>query len=106
MREKKIDEIRFIFKSRVGLLPFAGNFSHDKRFAKTKWLCRCGVKENESHITAGSCPIYEDIWQKRGDLRKDEDLVKFFSAVLERRSLLDRFEEEERDAPSPGSGDS
>ena len=65
-----------------------------------------GRKENESHITAGTCPIYDDIWQARGDLRNDEDLVKFFSAALERRSLLDRLEEEEREAPSLGSGDS
>ena len=106
MNEKKIEEVRQIFKTRVGLLPFAGNFSHDKRFAKSNWLCRCGMKENESHITSGSCQIYADIWQARGDLRKDEDLVKFFSAVLERRSLLDRLEEEEREAPSLGSGDS
>ena len=106
MNEKKIEEVRLMFKSRVGLLPFAGNFSHDKRFAKTNWLCRCGRKEIESHITAGTCPIYDDIWQARGDLRKDEDLVKFFSLVLERRNLLNRLEEEEREAPSPGSGDS
>ena len=106
INEKKIEEVRLMFKSRVGLLAFAGNFSHDKRFSKTNWLCRCGAKENESHITAGTCPIYDDIWQVRGDLRNDEDLVKFFSAVLERRSLLDRLEEEEREAPSLGSGDS
>ena len=106
MNEKKIEEVRLMFKTRVGLLPFAGNFSHDKRFSKSNWLCRCGMKENESHITSGSCQIYEDIWKDRGDLRNDEELVKFFSAVLERRSLLDRLEEEEREAPSPGSGDS
>ena len=88
MNEKKIEEVRLMFKTRVGLLPFAGNFSHDKSFSKSNWLCRCGMKENQSHITSGSCQIYEDIWRDRGDLRNDEDLVKFFSAVLERRSLL------------------
>ena len=106
MNEKKIEEVRLMFKTRVGLLPFAGNFSHDKRFSKSNWLCRCGMRESQSHITSGSCQIYEDIWKDRGDLRNDEDLVKFFSAVLERRSLLDRLEEEEREAPSLGSGDS
>ena len=103
---KKIEDVRIMFKSRVGLMPFAGNYSHDKRFVKTNWLCRCGLKETEAHLTAGTCPIYDDIWQGRGDLRKDEDLVKFFSLVLERRNLLNRLEEEEREAPSPGSGDS
>ena len=85
---------------------FAGNYSNDRRFIKTKWLCRCGEKEKEDHITSGNCPIYDDIWEKRGDLENNEDLVKFFSAVLERRDLLDRLEEEERDAPSLGSWDS
>ena len=104
--ENKIEDVRFRFKARVGLLPFAGNYSNDRRFIKTKWLCRCGEKEKEAHITSGNCPIYDDIWEKRGNLENNEDLVKFFSAVLERRDLLDRLEEEERDAPSLGSWDS
>ena len=82
-------------------MPFVGNFSHEKIGCALP-----GMKENESHITSGSCQIYGDIWNDRGDLRNAEDLVKLFSAVLERRSLLNRLEEEEREAPSPGSGDS
>ena len=78
----------------------------DKKFSRSNWLCRCGEKEKEAHITSGSCPIYDDIWEKRGDLENNDDLVKFFSAVLERRDLLDRLEEEERDAPSLGNWDS
>ena len=75
-------------------------------FQRSNWLCRCGEKEKEAHITSGSCPIYDDIWEKRGDLENNDDLVKFFSAVLERRDLLDRLEEEDRDAPSLGDWDS
>ena len=90
--KNKIEDVRFRFKSRVGLLPFAGNFSKDKRFAKSNWLCRCGEKENESHIKDGICPIYSDIWQNYGGLDNDEDLVKFFSEVLERRSKLESLE--------------
>ena len=60
----------------------------DKKFSRSNWLCRCGEKEKEAHITSGSC------------------LVKFFSAVLERRDLLDRLDEEERYAPPLGNGDS
>ena len=106
MNEMKIEDVRFMFKGRVGLLPFAGNYENDKKFSRTNWLCRCGEKEKEAHLTSGNCPIYDDIWEKRGDLENNEDLVKFFSAVLERRDLLDRLEEEERDAPSLGDGDS
>ena len=106
MNNDTIEKVRQVFKSRVGLLPFAGNYSNDKKYLKTNWLCRCGEKETESHITTGACPVYEDIWETKGDVRNDDDLLEFFSAVLERRGLLDRLEEQERDAPSPGSGDS
>ena len=90
INEMKIEDVRFMFKGRVGLLPFAGNYENDKKFSRTNWLCRCGEKEKEAHITSGNCPIYDDIWEKRGDLENNEDLVKFFSAVLERRDLLDQ----------------
>ena len=106
MNTDVIEKVRQIFRSRVGLLPFAGNYSNDKKYLKTNWLCRCGEKETESHITTGACPIYEDIWESKGDVKNDDDLLKFFSAVLERRGLLDRLEEQEREAPSPGSGES
>ena len=106
MNEMKIEDVRFMFKGRVGLLPFAGNYENDKKFSRTNWLCRCGEKEKEAHITSGNCPIYDDIWEKRGDLENNEDLVKFFSAVLERRDLLDQLEEDERDAPTLGDWDS
>ena len=89
-------------------------FSQDTRSLLSRWtvancimsLCRCGERETESHITAGACPIYTDIWETKGDVKNDDDLLKFFSAVLERRGLLDRLEEQEREAPSPGSGES
>ena len=106
INEMKIEDVRFMFKGRVGLLPFAGNYMNDKKFARSNWLCRCGEKEKEAHITLGSCPIYDDIWENRGDLENNDDLVKFFSAVLERRDLLDRLDEEERDASSLGNWDS
>ena len=57
-------------------------------------------------ITTGACPIYEDIWRTKGDVKNDDDLLQFFSAVLERRDLLDKLEEQEQDAPTPGSGGS
>ena len=106
MNTDTIEKVRQIFRSRVGLLPFAGNYSNDKKYMKTNWLCRCGERETESHITTGACPIYADIWATKGDVKNDDELLKFFSAVLERRGLLDRLEEQEREAPSPGSGES
>ena len=81
--------------TRYGMQPFAGNFSHDKRFARSQWLCRCReAREEEQHLLSGSCPVYGDIRATYGDLREDKDLVAFFGEVLERREELE--EEEER----------
>ena len=69
-----------------------GHHSKDKKYAKSNWLCRCGEKEDESHIRNGTCPLYSDIWKNFEKLDNDEDLVRFFSAVLERRSKLESME--------------
>ena len=64
------------------MLNFAGNFKNDKRFAKTDWLCLCRqAKEDESHL----CIIYGEIRRKYGKMENEDDLVKFFSEVLEER---------------------
>jgi hypothetical protein len=90
----KISEVRQWFMTRYGMNAFAGNFSHDKRYAKTQWLCRCReAREEEQHLLSGSCRVYGDIRAKFGDLEEDRDLVAFFGEVLERR---DELEEEER----------
>ena len=41
IQQKNIFSVRQQFRTRFGLQPFAGNFSNDKRFAKTNWLCKC-----------------------------------------------------------------
>ena len=51
---KDIKSVRQHYRTRFGLQNFAGNYSHDNRFAKTNWLCRClESRENESHIISG-----------------------------------------------------
>ena len=95
--KKLISEVRQQYKSRYGLLPFAGNFSNDKRFAKSDWMCRCGEKEKEIHLTSENCPIYDDIRLKYTSFEKDEDLVSYFKEILDRRDLLDRLEAEEKE---------
>ena len=78
------------FKTRYGLQPFAGNFSHDRRFAKSDWLCRCkATKENKSHLASGSCEVYGDLNSQFGDLGEDKNLVEFFQAALQRRETLE-----------------
>ena len=81
---------------------FAGNFSKDKRFAKSNWLCECKrSSETEAHILEGKCEAYFKIREKYEDLSSDEDLVSYFIEVLEER---ERLQEEEERSPS-GGGD-
>jgi hypothetical protein len=96
--QKLISDVRQWFRTRAGLLPFAGNYSKDQRFAKTEWMCRCeSVKEDEPHIVSGDCPVYNDIHEKYDNLEDDSELVEFFREVLERRDLVDRMEEDEEE---------
>ena len=90
---KTIDESRKWFRTRFGLQDFAGNYSHNRRFAKTDWLCRCRTeKEDEGHIISGKCSVYEDLRGQFGDLSKDSNLVEYFQAVLDRREDLENEE--------------
>ena len=92
--ESTIEDSRKWFKSRFGLQAFAGNFSHDRRFAKTDWLCRCKISiEDEGHIVSGQCPVYGGLRTQFGDLGEDRNLVAYFTAVLDMREEL---EEEDR----------
>ena len=83
--KKLISEVRQQYKSRYGLLPFAEFFSKDKRFANSDWMCRCGEKEKEIHLTSENCPIYDDITVKYTSFEKDPG-----KEILDRRDLLDR----------------
>ena len=111
MSENKISEVRELFKTRFGLQPFAGNFSHDRRFSSSEWKCKCGeAKEQEDHLRSGECEVYGDIRRKHGNLDDDISLLAFFREVLARREELE--EEETRAAAaaatrqSPGRGTS
>ena len=88
--KKKIENVRIQFRARYGMLPFAGNYGHDRKFAHSEWLCSCREqREEESHLLAGSCRVYGDIRERYDNLEDDEDLVRFFSEVLERREELE-----------------
>ena len=61
---------------------------------------------------SGKCQVYSDLMLQFGDLKDDENLVRYFQAVLDRR---DDLEEEDRRQQSstaavgarsvPGNGD-
>ena len=95
IKQTNIHNVRQTFRSRFGLQPFAGNYSKDRRFQKSSWLCLCKeAREEESHLMSGKCSVYGDLALKYKDFSKDEVLVQFFTEVLARRDQL-----------SPGGGD-
>ena len=82
------------YATRLSMLPWAGNFGHDRRFARTGWLCRCGESlEQEQHVVT-SCPMYADIRLKYDDLESDTNLAAFFKEALARRDVYDEEEKE------------
>jgi hypothetical protein len=111
--KEHVSDVRKWFRTRVGLLPFAGNYSRDQQYARTEWMCRCeGEREEESHLLAGKCPVYNDINGKYEALDNDHQLVSFFQEILERRDLIDLLDEEddceaeEERGDGPGGGPS
>ena len=67
-----------------------GNYSKDKRFAKTSWLCVCGEeREEEQHLISGHCKVYGDLTHKYDNLADDNQLVQFFAEVLARSEDLE-----------------
>ena len=90
LQKKKIENVRIQFRARYGMLPFAGNFGHDRKFSHTEWLCSCREeREEESHLLSGTCRVYGSIRRKYGELDEDEDLISFFNEVLEKREELE-----------------
>ena len=85
-----LHSVRQHFLSRLGMQPFAGNYSSDKRFYKTNWMCKCNVeREDESHLLSGNCQVYGDIRDRYGNMEDDKVLVSFFSEVLARRERVE-----------------
>ena len=86
-----IHQVRQHFKTRVRMMPFAGNYSNDKRFKKTDFLCQClKSREEEKHLTSGLCAVYGDLVNENSDLNNDVELVKLFNNILARRDFLDK----------------
>ena len=90
-----IKNVRDIYRTRFGMHPFAGNYSRDRRFARTDWLCRCRkAKEEESHLISGNCEVYGEIRSKYQNLNDDMNLVNFFNEVLAKRGEIEEKEKE------------
>ena len=105
LKEKNIQNTRFQYKARFKMLPFAGNYGGDRRFLKSEWLCKCGLSnESESHLLSGECHIYRKIRNKYENIDSEDNLIQFFSEVLEERERLEEEEEEEEERQRGGGG--
>ena len=90
IEENNISDTRECFRARFGLSDFAGNYSHNPKFAKSDWLCQCKQStESESHLLTGTCKVYGDLKNGFGNLEEDMNLLQFFRAVLDRRDSLE-----------------
>ena len=88
---RNISNARLHYRTRFSMQPFAGNYSHDTRFAGSSWLCLCSEsREEESHLLTDQCKVYGDLTLKYGDLTDVNNLVQFCSDVLARRDALDK----------------
>ena len=87
---KNVSDVRQHYQTRYKLQPFAGNYSHSKKYAATNWLCRClEAREEEYHLTLGKCKLFGDLHNKFWDLSEDENLLKNCNVVLARRDEFD-----------------
>ena len=90
--KKNIFNVRQQYRSRFKMQLFAGNYSHDRRFKKSDWLCFCKeAREDETHLTSGQCKVYGDLCENFSDLTDDESLIQFFTEVLARRDMLEKL---------------
>ena len=94
-QKKNILNVRQEYRTRFRLQPFGGNYSNDKRFSRSGWLCKCKMaREEEGHLTSGQCPVYGDLTHKYSDLTNIDSLIGFFNEVLDRRDQLDKQEKQ------------
>ena len=76
------------FKTRFSLQPFGGNFSHDKRFSKSNWLCHCkATKEDESHLVSGHCEVWRPY--RRQEFGR---ILSSSSSTLEEKDMVGQSE--------------
>ena len=79
LSKTNIHNIHQQYHTRYGLQRFAGNYLNDKKLAKSGWLCRCQMaQEEEGHLISGQCTVYGDLTDKFSNLTNIESLIQFF----------------------------
>ena len=53
-----IEDVRNMYRTRFGLFPFAGYYSHSRKYEKTNFLCRCEeAREDKKNLKSTDCPV-------------------------------------------------
>ena len=89
MKAKVMKNVRDIYMMRTFMLPYGGNFKHDKRFSRSLWRClACGKDEDDRPIEdqehVKQCVGYADI-RGQCDMFTEVGRMEFHNGVLERR---------------------
>ena len=84
LKNLNLHDARTKFKIRSKMCPTVKiNFQSDKQFGRDQWSCfSCSKIDSQDHLKM--CPEYEYL-RRNKDLSKDEDLVRFFQEVIEKR---------------------
>ena len=76
---------RKTWEVRSHMLDVAGNYPGNNKYKASRWMCQAcdlEVKEDQEHLTR--CRGYEDL-RGDADLNMENELVDFFTRVMERR---------------------
>ena len=85
VRTGTLYSVRRTWEACCYMLKVAGNFSHDRRYEKTRWMCQaCSLQVREDQDHLASCPGHDNL-RSDLDITYKDDLVTFYKRVMERR---------------------
>ena len=80
--------VRKMWEVRSYMLKVAGNYPGHRKYEVTGWQCQaCNqeVREDQDHLA--HCTGYSDLLEGK-DISNDEDMLNFFSLVMNRREEM------------------
>ena len=81
MKNKSIDDARYMFRIRTRMVDVKMNFRNDPRYKRESWMCKCETNvESQTHVLL-YCKNYAKL-REGLDFDNDRDLVKYFREVL------------------------
>ena len=84
MKNKCIEDARYMFRIRTMMINVKMNSKNDPRFKREAWMCKCKKNvESQKHVLL-YCNEYSKL-REGVDFDNDKDLVKYFRDVLATR---------------------